>query len=49
MNEKIILDKLDLLAKQKEQVLAQFNAILGAEQVLNELLAEIKKGDTTDE
>ena len=37
MEEKI-KEKLAELAKQKEQLLAQLNAILGAEQTLNELL-----------
>ena len=37
MEEKI-KQKLDELAKQKEQVLAQLNAILGAEQALQALL-----------
>ena len=42
MEEKI-KQKLDELAKQKEQILAQLNAILGAEQALQALL-EGKEG-----
>lgn len=38
MEEKV-KTKLSELAKQKEQILAQLNAILGAEQILNELLS----------
>ena len=39
MQEKI-KQKLEELAKQKEQVLAQLNAILGAEQALQTLLEQ---------
>ena len=39
MEEKI-KQKLEELAKQKEQTLAQLNAILGAEQALQALLDE---------
>lgn len=39
MQEKI-KQKLEELAKQKEQTLAQLNAILGAEQALQALLDE---------
>ena len=39
MEEKI-RQKLEELAKQKEQTLAQLNAILGAEQALQALLDE---------
>jgi len=35
--------KLQEIAKQKEQALAQLNAILGAEQALNDLLKEVEK------
>ena len=38
MNE-IITKKLTELSAQKEQLLAQLNAVIGAEQVLKELLA----------
>ncbi len=39
-----IKDKLKELQAQKEQVMAQLNAIMGAEQVLNDLLKkEVKK------
>lgn len=36
--EEMIREKLAELSKQKEQALAQLNAILGAEQTLTELL-----------
>ena len=38
MNE-IITQKLTELSAQKEQLLAQLNAVIGAEQVLKELLS----------
>lgn len=44
MKEQIIA-KLDELSKQKEQAVAQLNAILGAEQALQELLKEAEKND----
>lgn len=44
MEEKI-KEKLAELAKAKEQAVAQLNALLGAEQALNELLKIEKKGD----
>lgn len=37
--EEMIREKLAELSKQKEQTLAQLNAILGAEQTLTELLS----------
>lgn len=40
--EQQIKAKLDEIAKQKEQALAQLNALLGAEQALNSLLEETK-------
>jgi hypothetical protein len=40
--------KLAELAKTKEQILAQLNAIIGAEQVLRELL-EAKEGGGDDQ
>ncbi|MBR4766755.1 MAG: hypothetical protein IK085_08340 [Clostridia bacterium] len=43
MEEKIKA-KLDEIAKQKEQLVAQLNALMGAEQTLLELL----KGDKND-
>jgi len=46
MNE-IITQKLTELSAQKEQLLAQLNAVIGAEQVLKELLA--RKEDTDHE
>ena len=42
MEEKI-KQKLEELAKQKEQTLAQLNAILGAEQALQTLLEQKEK------
>lgn len=45
MEEKI-REKLKELASQKEQIMAQLNAIMGAEQVLNALLGEeVKDND----
>lgn len=44
MEEKI-KEKLAELAKAKEQAVAQLNALLGAEQALNELLKSEKEGD----
>ena len=37
--KEIITQKLTELSAQKEQLLAQLNAVIGAEQVLKELLA----------
>ena len=45
MTERIIAE-LAKLAQQKEQALAQLNAILGAEQALRQLLEPEKKEDT---
>ncbi len=42
-----IKKKLDELSKQKEQALAQLNALLGAEQALTSLLEECEN-DATD-
>lgn len=44
-----ILKKLKTLDQQKEQALAQLNAILGAQQVLRELLEEARKEAETHE
>lgn len=45
MEEKI-REKLKELVSQKEQIMAQLNAIMGAEQVLNALLGEeVKDND----
>lgn len=41
--EEMIREKLAELARQKEQTLAQMNAILGAEQTLTELLSGKEK------
>ena len=48
MND-IITQKLTELSAQKEQLLAQLNAILGAQQVLRELLEEARKEDADHE
>lgn len=45
--EQQIKAKLEEIAKQKEQALAQLNALLGAEQALNSLLEE-KENDTSN-
>ena len=44
MNE-IITQKLTELSAQKEQLLAQLNAVIGAEQVLKELLSRKEESD----
>ena len=44
MNE-IIAKKLTELSAQKEQLLAQLNAVIGAEQVLKELLSGKEESD----
>ena len=44
MNE-IIAKKLTELSAQKEQLLAQLNAVIGAEQVLKELLSGKEEAD----
>ncbi len=44
-----ILKKLKTLDQQKEQALAQLNAILGAQQVLRELLEEARKEESDNE
>lgn len=46
MKEKIQA-KLNELAQEKEQAVAQFNAILGAEQVLQQMLEELDKEENT--
>jgi len=46
--EERIQAKLAELAQQKEQALAQLNAILGAEQALRQLLEPEKKEDTAE-
>lgn len=43
MAAETIQKKLKTLDQQKEQALAQLNAILGAQQVLRELLEEARK------
>lgn len=43
--EKIITAKLEELAKQKEQIIANLNAVIGAEQALRDLLAKINQED----
>ena len=49
MSLEMIRNKLKQLEQQKEQTVAQLNAICGAEQVLRELLVEAEKEDATDE
>ncbi len=49
MAAETILKKLKTLDQQKEQALAQLNAILGAQQVLRELLEEARKEDAEHE
>jgi len=47
--EERIQAKLTELAQQKEQTMYQLNAILGAEQALQQLLEPEKKEDKSDE
>lgn len=49
MAAETILKKLKTLDQQKEQALAQLNAILGAQQVLRELLEEARKEESDHE
>jgi len=46
--EQRIRDELEKLAQQKEQALAQLNAILGAEQALQQLLEPEKEEDAAE-
>jgi len=46
--EQRIRDELEKLAQQKEQALAQLNAILGAEQALQQLLEPEKKEEPAE-
>jgi len=46
--EERIRDELEKLAQQKEQALAQLNAILGAEQALQQLLEPEKEEDAAE-
>ena len=43
--KEIITQKLTELSAQKEQLLAQLNAVIGAEQVLKELLSGKEESD----
>ncbi len=49
MAAETILKKLKTLDQQKEQALAQLNAILGAQQVCRDLLDEVRKEDADHE
>ena len=49
MNPDMILKKMQEIDHQKEQVLAQLNAIIGAQQVCRDLLEEIRKEDADHE
>lgn len=42
-------DKISELGKQKEQVIAQLNALCGAEQVLRELLSEAENEEASEQ
>ena len=46
--EERIRDELEKLAQQKEQALAQLNAILGAEQALQQLLEPEKEEEPAE-
>lgn len=41
--------KLETIKAQKEQILANFNALCGAEQVIMQLLQEVQETDNSDE
>ncbi|MBQ7547880.1 MAG: hypothetical protein IJT41_13065 [Clostridia bacterium] len=49
MKTETIRNKLRELDQQKEQAIAQLNAICGAQQVLQELLSEAEEEDKPDE
>lgn len=49
MKTETIRNKLKELDQQKEQTLAQLNAIIGAQQVCRELLKEAEEEDKPDE
>ena len=49
MAAETIRKKMQELDRQKEQALAQLNAIIGAQQVCRELLEEARKEDTDHE
>ena len=44
----LIRRKLVDICRRKEQLIAQLNGLVGAEQMLNELLEELEKGDEDD-
>lgn len=49
MELETVRNKLMELDKQKEQTIAQLNAIIGAQQVLRELLSEAEKEATNEQ
>lgn len=49
MNAEVIRKKIHELDQQKEQAIAQLNAIAGAQQVCRELLEEAEKEETPDD
>lgn len=48
MND-IITRKLNEIKKQKERAIANLNALTGAEQVLEQLIAEINRNEVTED
>ena len=49
MELETVRNKLMELDKQKEQTIAQLNAIIGAQQVLRELLSDAEKEATSEQ
>lgn len=49
MTKDFILKKLSQVEKTKAQTLANYNALCGAEQAYNEMLAELEKKETRDD
>ena len=48
MTKDFILKKLSQVEKTKAQVLANYNALCGAEQAYNEMLAELERLERTE-
>lgn len=46
--KEFINQKLSEIKKSREQLVANLNALIGAEQAYNELLAELDKGETDE-
>ena len=48
MTKDFILEKISQVEKTKAQVLANYNALCGAEQAYNEMLAELERTEKRD-